>query len=323
MCEIYRVCDVWDIHDVYCHQSMINMYIMYIICMIDFIYEIYLTYLEYSVYNIYIKYIRKGLRNMCVVLCLMNEKGGVGKSTLTFSAAWELGKAGRKVLLIDMDGQQANLTYLSGVEHVKYTMADVLTKNVDPADAVVSVGRPCDTDDKPIAIIPANSDMVNLSQTVKITRMKKTIEALKKDYDCIFLDVSPSPDWRHALVLSVLDQVHIVVNPDVMSLEAITGMMESITEVQESGVNSKLKIGHFILNEFDQQSNLGKDVYERLVSLTKDYVQQKGDGPIIVRKSVAVKEAALQHIGIRDYRKPKTENVKSDVYMMTERLLRW
>lgn len=73
------------------------------------------------------------------IITLMNEKGGVGKSSLTYSVAWELAKNHQKVLIIDMDGQMANITYLAGVKtrDDTKTMNDVLLHNTSIKDAIV------------------------------------------------------------------------------------------------------------------------------------------------------------------------------------------
>lgn len=251
------------------------------------------------------------------VIAIMNEKGGVGKSAVTYSIAWCLAEGGAKVLLIDMDGQNANLSYLANVPsdiNVK-TMVDVLLKKLPIRDAVQEV----DTKDLSgsIHMIPANTDMAMLSSTAKISTMKKVIRDIASDYDYIFLDVSPAPDWKHALVLSVVDVVYVLMLADVVSLEANSGILDSIEEVQSS-TNSALKLGGFIFNQFDGRLNITKAVMKKMDSLTKELGVDVV--PYTIRKSVAMQEAAVRHEGVTSY--AKKSNIASDIEALTDELER-
>lgn len=59
------------------------------------------------------------------IITFINEKGGVGKTSVCFNSAWELSGLGKKILMIDMDGQKANLTFFSGVQHKDSTALPV------------------------------------------------------------------------------------------------------------------------------------------------------------------------------------------------------
>ena len=230
------------------------------------------------------------------VLALMNEKGGVGKSSLTFSCAWCLMEQGRRVLVIDMDGQRANFTYLAGVcaDESSLTMVDVLTRNVDIARSIQSVASAsfgC------LDLIPATTSLVSLPVTAKISRMKRVVRDVSECYDYVFLDVNPSPDWRHALTLSVLDAVGIVMLPDVVSLEANRGIYDSVLEVKE-GINTRLRIMGFVLNQFDARPRVARAVLERAQAMAG----QCGTSLFgFVRKSVVMTEASSVHKGVTAY----------------------
>ena len=236
---------------------------------------------------------------MSCVLALMNEKGGVGKSSLTYACAWELAAKGKKVLMVDMDGQMANLTYLTGTKTnaSTKTMNDVLLHDVAMKEAVVPVETGTEMR---LDLLPATTVMADAMTTAKLSRMKKAVSSLKRTYDYIFLDVNPSPDWKHALTLSVLDGVVIVMLPDVLSLEANMGIVESIDEIRE-GVNPKLKVMGILLNQYNSWTNLAKTVEENAQKmadqLQTEVFQTK------VRKAVAVGESAFSHKGITAYAK--------------------
>lgn len=232
------------------------------------------------------------------VIGLMNEKGGVGKSALTFSCAWYLMESGKKVLIIDMDGQQANITYLSGVktDSSTKTMEDVLLKDVDPLVCCVNVAS---SSDGVLDVLPATIQMAGLPSTAKITKMKKSVRVLAAQYDYVFVDVNPSPDWRHALALSVLDEVYVVMLLDVLSLEANRGIFDSIEEVQDS-TNSNLVVGGILLNQADLRTKLANAVLDKVKEMAAFYHTTVCD-EACVRKAVALAESVAAHQGITAY----------------------
>lgn len=258
------------------------------------------------------------------ILSLMNEKGGVGKSTLTYAVAWELMQQGQKVLIIDMDGQKANISYLAGihVDNHTLTMQNVMMQGTSIQDAIQSVAKQTNamTSDNTvlgsISMIPAGINTSYMQPTVKISQMKKIVGSIKNDYDFIFLDVNPSPDWRHALTLSVLDYIAVIMMPDVVSLEANSGIFDSILEVQES-FNSNLKVLGFILNQFDGRTNLAKAVVQKSSQMAEYY--QTEVFQTTIRKSVLVGESAVSHKGVTGYAPKAT--VSDDIRLLTKELL--
>ena len=80
---------------------------------------------------------------MSKVITFINEKGGVGKSQIAFAVAWELANQGSKVLLIDLDGQRANLSFMAGIKKTDdmFTMYDVFQRNKGPEKAIWTLSR--------------------------------------------------------------------------------------------------------------------------------------------------------------------------------------
>lgn len=242
-------------------------------------------------------------------IALMNEKGGVGKSSVTYSVAWYLAEQDKKVLIVDMDGQMASITYLSGVEtnDDTLTMYDVLLRNKDADDAVLRV-----SDELELFIIPSTNAVADTMTTAKISRMKKVIQGLRGEYDYIFFDVNPSPDWKHALTLSVSDYVGIVMLPDVLSLEANMGIVDSIEEVQANS-NSNLKVLGIIMNQFNTQTNLAKAVEDKASAMAEHL--QTSVLKSKIRKAVAMGESASAHVGITAY--AGRSDIANDVRSLT------
>ena len=161
---------------------------------------------------------------MTKIVTFIAEKGGTSRSSVVFSSSWLLASKGKKILIIDMDGQAANVSYYAGVNKTPdmHTLVD-LFKGVDIKDTIVNIKENLD-------IIPANAELTNLGQTAKLSVLKKAVRSIP-EYDFIFIDVNPTPGWTHFLSLSISDSAIIVSLPDVACLKANEGILESIDEI--------------------------------------------------------------------------------------------
>lgn len=227
------------------------------------------------------------------VITYINEKGGVGKTSVCYNTAWELAGQGKKILMIDMDGQKANLTFFSGVprtDNMK-TIVDVLKSGISLRDAVVTVKENLD-------IIPANMAVVEIGMDAKVSRFRSELKASKDKYDYVFLDVNPSPGWGHYLSLSVSDYAVVIMLPDIASLEGNSGILESIAEIQET-TNTKLKIAGILFNRNNDRTNLGKqvqEVAERMAAGAETIIFKTK-----IPQAVSLSECVASHIGITEY----------------------
>lgn len=239
------------------------------------------------------------------IITFINEKGGVGKSSCCFNLAWYMSEKNR-VLMIDLDGQRANLTYFTGVRKTDdmYTVVDVIQSGrCEMRDAIQSVKERLD-------ILPANFSVADLGQRAKISGFKKAIDMVKNDYDYIFIDVNPSPTWSHVLSLSVATDCIIVMLPDITSLEADVGIIESIDEIKQT-TNPGLSVLGILFNKNSNRTNLAKAVSEKAEKMAVELQTKVFESKI--RNAVAMSENVLQHIGITDY-SPKSlvaEDIRS------------
>lgn len=232
---------------------------------------------------------------MAKIITFVNEKGGVGKTSITFNTAWELAIKEKRVLLIDFDGQRANLTFFTGIkrEEDMKTMFDVLVQNYPVRDAIMQV-----REGFPLYIVPANEVLTNLGSTTKVSKLRKVMEEIKDDYDYIFFDVNPSPDWRQALSMSVSDYLVIPMLPDITSLEADLGITESIREIQET-TNPKLAVLGIVFNRNTNRTTLSKEVKEIAEHTAKGLNSKVFSAKI--RNLVALSENVHLHVGITEY----------------------
>ena len=135
--------------------------------------------------------------NDCKVLAVANQKGGVGKTTTTFSLGVALSKMGKKVLLIDADSQGDLTSYMGwyNQDELQYTISDLMEQEINdiPIDSKNAILH----HEENVDLIPSNLDfsvmemrLINAMNREQI--MKRCIENLKKDYDYIIIDCMPS-----------------------------------------------------------------------------------------------------------------------------------
>lgn len=231
---------------------------------------------------------------MAEIITFINEKGGVGKTSGCFNSAWELSKRNKKILMIDMDGQKANLTFFTGADtkipNMK-TMADVFKGETAASDIIFNVRENLD-------LIPANSSMSNLGMEAKVLKFRKSIAEVADAYDYIFIDVNPAPGWSHYLSLSVSDYAIVVMLPDIASLEGNRGILETIEEIRGTN-NPNLKIMGFLFNKNNSRTVLAKQVTEA----AEDMAAAAGTTlfETKIRNAVVLSENVITHTGVTDY----------------------
>ena len=223
----------------------------------------------------------------------INEKGGVGKTSICYNTAWQLASEGTRILMIDIDGQKANLTFFSGVDKPNgmKTMIDVLKNGCSLESAAVQVKDN-------LWIVPADAAVSDIGMDAKVSRFRKELQEVDELYDYIFIDVTPSPGWSHYLSLSVSDYAIVIMLPDIASLEGNSGILESIQEIQET-TNSKLEIAGILFNRNNDRTTLSHRVREVVETMADDA------GTVIFRskipQAISLSECVAAHVGITDY----------------------
>ena len=227
------------------------------------------------------------------IITFINEKGGVGKTSTCFNSAWEIARRGKRILMIDMDGQKANLSFFVGLNKNGdlVTMADVFKKDIDIREAIRNVKENLD-------IVPADADISNLDMSAKVSKFRKAVSKVQGDYDYIFIDVNPAPGWSHYLSLSISDYAIIIMLPDIASLEGNKGILETIEEIQETN-NSKLRILGFLFNKNNSRTVLAKQVSNVAQGMARQHNTKIFSTKI--RNAVVMSENLVEHKGVTDY----------------------
>ncbi len=227
-------------------------------------------------------------------IVFINEKGGVGKSSLCFNVAWEMSR-NKKILVIDFDGQRANLTWFFNVKKSDdmKTIFDVLMKG----DSIKSVVRNVKEN---LDIIPANDLVSDLSTKASVPKFLQALRDIREEYDYCFMDVSPSPNRGQSLALSASDYVIIPMLPEVTALEANNGVMDTIQFIKEN-LNPKIKVLGFVFNKNVSNNNISRDV-----QYMAEKMAERLDTSIFetrIKSCVLLNENVGAHIGITEYAK--------------------
>ena len=210
------------------------------------------------------------------IISLVNQKGGVGKTTTSINLASSLGLLGKKVLLVDFD-PQGNATTGVGVDKNGLdTIYEALTK-VKTGKQIVKK-----TKFKNLDIIPANINLAALEvyfsnmkannpDFKKNEQLKRVLEEVRNDYDYILIDCPPSLGILITNALAASDSVIIPVQCEFFALEGIMQLLNTI-RVARSKTNPNLEIEGVVLTMLDSRTILGLDVVENIRSFFKEKV---------------------------------------------------
>ncbi|MGV1056214.1 ParA family protein [Clostridium perfringens] len=226
------------------------------------------------------------------VIALVNQKGGVGKTTLSINMAAILADLGYKVLLIDNDSQ-SNVTNTLLTEEPSKTLYNVMLRDIDLKEVIQNTG----IKNLDIAVNSLESSDLNLLLGPKVARemkLKNAIVKSKIDYDFVFIDCNPSLDLSMINALVAANEVIIPIDSSAYSLTGLNNLIKFINDVKV--LNSSLEINGFVLNNVDRRTALYKEVADVINQYypEKLFKQQIGQN-VIFNKMQFKKETIINH----------------------------
>ena len=228
-----------------------------------------------------------------MILSLVNQKGGVGKTTTAVSLTASLSAKGKKVLLCDFD-PQANATSGLGVEKnkVRYSSYDIVINGVAAREAIVKT-KYGDIIPSGAALAGAGIELVALEQ--REFRLRDALRTVEKDYDFILIDCPPSLELLTLNALCAADKVLIPVQCEYYALEGLSDLMTTLRAVKRS-YQPNMDIFGLVLTMFDGRTNLSLQVAQE--------VRRHFPGKVfatVIPRNVRLSEAPSHGLPIRVY----------------------
>jgi chromosome partitioning protein len=245
------------------------------------------------------------------VIAIINQKGGVGKTTTALALAAGLTRSGKRVLQIDLDAQ-GNATQTLGVDDGGLTVLDVLTRKSKAEETIQKTEQ---GDVLPASPGLAGLDLV-LTSVGKEYRLRESLARLNGLYDYVIIDTPPALGILTINALAACDDIIIPAQADIFSLNAIAQLHETVQAVQEY-CNPKLKFLGILLTRYNPRSVLSRDIADVIEQTTQELSTQLFKTTI--RENIALKEAQAKQQTIFDYA-PKS-NAASDYLAFTKEIL--
>lgn len=193
------------------------------------------------------------------IIAVVNQKGGVGKTTTTVSLISSLGEKKKKTLLVDID-PQANATSGLGVDKrsTEKTTYDMLIGSAKPEEILLHTAfKGVDLLPSGIALAGAEVEMVELSR--RESRLKAALATLRDDYDYILIDCPPSLGLLTINALAAADSAIIPIQSEYYALEGLSQLMNTIKLVVKH-LNPALTVEGVALTMYDKRSLISRQI---------------------------------------------------------------
>ncbi|MBP7764152.1 MAG: AAA family ATPase [Deltaproteobacteria bacterium] len=196
------------------------------------------------------------------IICIANQKGGVGKTTTAINLSASLAVARKKTLLIDADSQ-GNSTSGLGINRMQYEQANFYHAMIGkaPIDSVIVKTALPDLD-----MVPSNQDLIGLEvEFVNLedreSRLRKLLAALDRSYEFIIIDCPPSLGFMTVNALVAADSLIVPLQCEYYAMEGL-GYLLNTVKLVKANLNPNLALGGILLTMFDARNSLAHRVTE-------------------------------------------------------------
>ena len=236
------------------------------------------------------------------IIALVNQKGGVAKTTTSINLAANLARESKQVLVLDED-PQSSLTIALGMQkpdELPVTIADLMAKviqdiPIQPDEGIIH--HPEGFDLLPSSIALAGTEVSLVNAMSRESTLKQVLEPYKKSYDHIIIDCMPSLGMLTINALAAADRVIIPVQANYLSAKGLEQLLQTIAKVRRQ-INPKLKIDGILMTMVDGRTNNAKEI----TSLIRDtYGGKIKVFDTEIPHSVRVAEASLAGKSIFEY----------------------
>ena len=231
------------------------------------------------------------------ILAVVNQKGGVGKTTTCINLSASLSKTTRKVLLVDLD-PQSNATRGCGVDPhgISTSINDLLLGRSSINETIIQ------PDNIDFSLLPATPDLTEaevmlISSEHKEYTLKKILSTLNTEYDYIIIDCPPSLNILTVNALSAASGVLIPVQCEFFALQGLSELITTIDTIKNSS-NKDLTIKGIVRTMFDPRNNLATDVSAQLLKFFDDKVYRT-----IIPRNITLAEAPSHGMPVINYDK--------------------